>query len=257
LQSKVNVKVCVMSPIDQADTNRCLALVEQWDTSRAAHSQRVAAQEAKVQRAQKKAGGADAAKDAHDSKVSSTATLTSSVKIHFTVTADVLSLYAHKPPTLQDNTNIFSTCKQAASVRERKAVAQAKLEQLQCALANLSERRTDLLSEAAAAQVLACLAPACVCSCGPSNSTFYLEVRQPTPCGVQEWADALQQEQRAVAACSGGRPGKDALADLCRQGDDCTKLPEPIICHKPRQSDLEACAWLGRSAGRQHLRALL
>ena len=58
-----------MSPIDQADVNRCSALLEQCDTARAAHSQRVAAQEAKVQRAQKKADGADAAKDAQDSRV--------------------------------------------------------------------------------------------------------------------------------------------------------------------------------------------
>ena len=91
-----------MSPIDQADVNRCSAMLEQWDTARAAHSQRMAAKETKVQRAQRKADGADAAKDAHDSKVSSTATLTSSVGKHRTVTAVVPRLYAHKPPIRQE-----------------------------------------------------------------------------------------------------------------------------------------------------------
>lgn len=91
----------------------------------------------------------------------------------------------------------------------------------------------------------------------PINPNLILRSQQPNPCGVQERADALQQEQRAVAACSNDRPGKDALADLCRQGTDCTKLFASIICHSFRQSNLTSCAWLGRSAGRQHLRALL
>ena len=67
----------------------------------------------------------------------------------------------------------YSTCEQAASIRERKAVAEAKLDQLQRALTNLSKRRTDLLSEAAAAQVLAYFAPVCVCACGPSVPTYF------------------------------------------------------------------------------------
>ena len=40
---------------------------------------------------------------------------------------------------------------------------------------------------------------------------------------AQERADALQQEQCAVAACNGNRLTKDALTDLCHQGDGCTR----------------------------------
>lgn len=60
---------CRVSSTGQVDTKQRLAQLEQWDTAKAAHSQRMAAQEAKVQRAQDKADAAAAAKHAHDLEV--------------------------------------------------------------------------------------------------------------------------------------------------------------------------------------------
>ena len=96
-----------MSLIDQADVNRCLALVEQWDAAKAAHSQWMATREAKVQRAQSKTDAANAAKDAHDFTVCQQPYSTSSMKKQPSpVTAVFPTVYAHKVSVFIDQHNV-------------------------------------------------------------------------------------------------------------------------------------------------------